>query len=1374
MLALRTLSPLNIWLFLAFIVVAANAHSKILLDADKLDSIAHFRAFAPTIEDDQKLPLTLFVTTDTQGYVWFSVDPNILRYDGYQIKTYSLDSFGDPGSCYIPFVFKDVDDVMWAGNCALHRYNSQEDNFDTFNITGGRDIRSIVDNGEGSLWLGGDSLLSLFNKESMSITYSAQIDTDLVILSLAYDRERAELWLTSTQGVFRFDTRSKQLIKIKTPLDGQFQNFRLRDTTLDTQNKELWVATPKGLLKVNTLDESVKRYLPTDSVNSLPTQDTTTTAMDSAGNIWIGLEKEGVCLYRRKRDDFTCLRSAFGKNLKVPVATIEDIHEDDRGSIWMAVNNYGAIRITPDLEKFRVLKDSFSNRVDEYFANTTDGVALDNGELWFATDGGGINIFDRKTGQLRNIRHDPKNKNSLPTNSVISLDQDHEGYIWASFWAGGISRIDPRTMTFNNYTANDDQQDGRSGLVNDNTFVVKADQRGGVWISVWDYGLQYFDGNNERFYDYSSRKYEGGVVNGGIEQIEVFENEVWVVGVSGLEKLDLKSGFATTVLKGPSYALTSIYFNSPDEVYLGSRSGLIRYNLLTKEEHRYTTEHGLSDDNVYYLTKDQFGKLWVATGNGISVFDESTESFKRFYQKDGLVGNNMNAFGKFLHVEDMLFTNAKTGVNVINPSDLPDNTLAPKTIISHVHIIAEEQRKHTLISKDIKGLNDPEIRYKNNALDFTFVGLSYIFPERTRYRYRLLGWKEVFTEVGASERVARYTNLKPGAYSFEVYSANDNGVWDTKGDRFSFTILAPWYATWWAIILFLMLGVSIIYALAQLRLAAKIQSEKELSAKVEAELSAKVKEKTSQLEQQAIELKETGKSLAKLNAELEERVEHRTEELQVEINERKLAESKLFHMAFHDSLTGLPNRQWLIKRIKKALQCCSQSKGYRFCLMMLDGDRFKQINDTHGHIVGDQLLVSAAARLSELLSGKQYATRLGGDEFTVLAEELENTEEMERLAASIVKAFQAPFCLDSHEIYFHMSIGLTICDERYTSVPSVMRDADIAMYFVKDKEKGNFKIFDKEMRNENQSMAELESDLHKAIEEKQLFLVYQPLINLDTNRVSGFEALVRWRHPKRGLVLPYDFISLAEETGLIWDVGAYVLDEACRQVCEWHNMWLNLGLDSDEKPTISVNVSTGQFRRRDFLALVDETIERHGMDSSYLKLEITESVLMENNKVIRTLIDELYLRKIDLAIDDFGTGYSSLAYLNEIPVQQIKIDKKFIDAIDCTASGGTNEDALAIVKATIGLGRSLRKVVTAEGIESRQQLDALREFGCDFAQGYYIAKPLVPEDAEKLLSVHFEDNKENRKLTRDDLLTRYKNALSSRKPRLRDKRPQGQ
>ncbi len=1347
-----------------------NTYSTISLIADNTESIAHFRAFKPIVDDNQTSPLVTHTLEDSQGYIWMAGDPILVRYDGYEFKSYLREGFGRIGSCGIPFIHKSNNGTLWAGDCGLHRFDTFKDTFVAYEVINKNQvINHIIDYKPNQLLIAGDKFgFFMFDTLKNEVVTNTKFDKiygqDIDVTSLAYDQKNDTIWLLSTKGLYSYD-QSKQAINLVYDLSPYvYGKFDLRDMSFDKLTGYLWVATVDGLLKVNTESGAVKKYGTGKDKKGLPTSLTTTTFIDSNNNLWVGTEKSGLCLHKPKSDTFICIESSITKPNAIPVATIEDISEDSEGSLWISANQYGSVRITPDQEKIITLKDTFSNEIKNYFPHTFDAIVRGNGDVWLATDGGGINIYNYNDRSIRTIKNIPDNPNSLPSNSVISLTQDENGYIWAGFWAGGISKIDPDSMVFTNYYTN--CIDSNNCLNGNNVFVVEADLKGGLWISVWGYGLQYLDIKKNQFSPFiTDENSEKRTDNQNVVSVVIKNNKAWIAGSSGLEYYDYEEEKYVPVLIGEDYSLTSILIDD-NRFYLGSRIGLYIYNIETKDIEFYDKENGLVDNVVFYLKKDKNEKIWIATSNGISIFNTQDRTFTSITKKDGLVSNVLSTYGEFFEINNKIYTTSKNGINIIDPNDLPRKLKPPKTVLSSVKPIINKNDELHISENQFVHLNNPDISHNYNSLQFDFTSLSFVFPEKNKFRYRLLGWKDSFTEVDSYKRTVRFTNLAPGEYIFEVFSSNSSGVWDKTGYQYPFTILAPWYKQWWVLFIFISLLISLIYFLVQFKIAIRLKKEKELSAQVERELSNKVDEKTSQLQEQALELKRTSDSLSLLNAELESRVDKRTAELQVEISERRVAESKLFHMAFHDSLTGLPNREWLIQRMEKTLAHAQTNYTFKYCLMFLDGDRFKQINDTHGHIVGDQLLISASNRLSSLLGDNQYVTRLGGDEFTVFSEGITSEDQMIELANSIISAFMSPFCIENNNIHFHVSIGIVICDYRYQLVTSILRDADIAMYKAKEQGKGSYKLFDTEMRTITLSLAELENDLHNAIEKNEFFLMYQPVIDLKTNCVVGFEALIRWEHPVNGLVPPLDFIPLAEETGLIWEIGAWVIDESLRQMREWHD------ISSAIKPTIAVNISSGQLRDAIFLEMLDEKINKHNVNPGYLKLELTESVLMENNETVSVLINELNHRNIDLAIDDFGTGYSSLAYLNEIPVQQIKIDKRFIDAIDATASGDVNQDALAIVKATISLGKSLRKQVTAEGIESERQLDALRKFGCDFAQGYFIAKPLYSADAKELLNVNsrYDVNNLNRKLDRDTLLFRYKSALKLRSDRLRDKR----
>lgn len=455
-----------------------------------------------------------------------------------------------------------------------------------------------------------------------------------------------------------------------------------------------------------------------------------------------------------------------------------------------------------------------------------------------------------------------------------------------------------------------------------------------------------------------------------------------------------------------------------------------------------------------------------------------------------------------------------------------------------------------------------------------------------------------------------------------------------------------------------------------------------------------------------------------------EQAERHIEELSRHIAEqdrisKALQESKdhFRHAAFHDQLTNLPNRALLTEHIKLAIERPRSRDEQFFALLFLDLDRFKNINDSLGHIAGDQLLVATARCLEDCMRPMDTVARLGGDEFAILLDGLESVHDAILVAERIQQALTRPFILNGHEVFVTTSIGITLSNTGYEDPENVLRDADTAMYRAKESGKARFEVFDSSMHSHAVALLQLENDLRRAIERREFRVYYQPIIDLETDEVSGFEALVRWYHPERGLVPPDEFISIAEETGLIVDVGIGVLRESCRQLQEWHS---TLGL----KPlSVAVNLSAKQFAQPDLVNQVKQILQETGLDAQYLKLEITETVVMENAEVARNMLSQLCALGVQLSIDDFGTGYSSLSYLHRFPVRTLKIDRSFIGRMSA------NGENCEVVKTINTLANNLGMSVVAEGIETETQLAQLKAMGCGYGQGYIFSRPLMAEAA---------------------------------------------
>lgn len=444
-----------------------------------------------------------------------------------------------------------------------------------------------------------------------------------------------------------------------------------------------------------------------------------------------------------------------------------------------------------------------------------------------------------------------------------------------------------------------------------------------------------------------------------------------------------------------------------------------------------------------------------------------------------------------------------------------------------------------------------------------------------------------------------------------------------------------------------------------------------------------------------------------------------------DVTARNELADRLEWQAFHDPLTGLRNRTWFMNRFEGNLAVAEQTcQG----ILFLDLDNFKRINDSFGHEAGDQLLIQFADRLRRCLGEAEVPVRLGGDEFIVMLGEGATERTAIAVAERIASALTTAFTLGEQEVFMTVSIGVAIRSKRHQEPADLLRDADVAVYWAKNQGKASCALFEPRMNLRSLERVNLETDLRRALQREEFRVHYQPVVNLQTGQVDGVEALVRWQHPQRGLVPPGEFIPLAEETGLILPLGRWVLEEACRQLKQWHAMRPN-----GPWPFVSVNLSPRQFQQPELVEQVASVLRQHQLPTGALKLEITENVVLGDLQMVIATMEELRGLGVQLALDDFGTGYSSLNHLRRLPVGTLKIAGSFMEGL------GERPEAAAIVKSIVGLAKTLNMMVTCEGVEHAEQLALLRTLGCDRVQGYYLARPMPAEAVETLLERRLPD-----------------------------------
>ena len=438
-----------------------------------------------------------------------------------------------------------------------------------------------------------------------------------------------------------------------------------------------------------------------------------------------------------------------------------------------------------------------------------------------------------------------------------------------------------------------------------------------------------------------------------------------------------------------------------------------------------------------------------------------------------------------------------------------------------------------------------------------------------------------------------------------------------------------------------------------------------------------------------------------------------------DLTHRKALERRLLQNAFYDQLTGLPNRGLLTHRLDLAVDRAAHGEG-GFTVLMVGLDRFKRVNDGLGREAGDELLRQVGERIRLCLRPDSMLARVSGDEFVILLDDTNQAADALRCSGCILDALQQPFMLSAGEVFVSASIGIALSSASYSKSEDVLRDATIAMYRVKDTRAGGCEVFDLDMHAQAMERLRVERDLRRAMERDEIGVYYQPVISLVSGRIAGFEALARWNHPERGVVGPEDFIPLAEETGIIFQLGMRVLEDACRTLVEWQRLpgWGDLHM--------AVNLSARQFATAELADRVEEVLRATGLSPSSLKLEITESVILQHSPVVTETMVRLKRLGVQLFLDDFGTGYSSLSYLHRLPLDALKIDRSFV-----TAHAGP--EAMHLVRTIVAMAQALGVAVVTEGVETPETLAALRALQCEYAQGYYFAAPLEPAQAEALL-----------------------------------------
>ncbi|AEF53955.1 EAL domain-containing protein [Marinomonas posidonica] len=1259
-------SQLLLWLFVVCPTHASNAYSNTLQPNIKLDHL--------TTEDGLSQNHVLAILQDRQGFMWFATRDGLNRYDGNTFVVYknNADNPNTISSNSVQDLIEDNQGHLWAAtnNSGVNKFNPRTERFTRYrhepnntNSLSSNSVESIFQDKNKNFWFGtSDSGLNKFDSLSNTFTlYSKDTAGHFVgrITDITED-EKGNIWFVGAKGLFKLDPQSEQIVRASETIESLSGDHVYADNS-----GNLWILSwsPAALVKFNIEAATFTQY-PLESLGLFSAN----LLADGNKGFWIP-SKSGLYYFDRATAHFSSVFQHDSSNPNgLNDSSVTSIFKDTSGLLWLGTVNGGVNLVDFRQQQFGLLQNQdtkpnsiLSGRVAEVYAESDD-------IIWVGFWPRGLSKIDQRSGTITNYLPDQNSSQSLsPGLYISSIQKDSHGFLWLGGWEGGLDRYEETTGEFKHFRHDPDNP---NSLLSNHVLEIYKDQDGILWLGQFG-GLSRFDPETEQFTHYTHDSSDANSL-GGKNVRAIYPDgsgALWIGTWDGvLSHFDKHSETFVNYL--PDYldvnklqggSIRSIHLDRMNTLWVGASDGLYKLNQQNQIFTRYTENQGLPSSNVEGVLEDSQGHLWVSTKNGLSQFNVQTGTFRNYAAENGLQSNDFSQNSHAQAPNGQIFFGGSKGLNAFFPEQIIDNPFVPPIAITDLKIFNKPVAidPESVLTQAIQYTDSLTLSYQDAIFSMEFSALSYANAENNQYRYKLEGLEQDWNQVSSKQRLAIYTNLDAGNYLFRVQASNSDGVWNNQGVKLPIVIMPPWWRSAWFISLMIALILTLVVSTYRVRI----------------------------------------KNLKQRTAEIE-------------------------HLAYHDMLTSLPNRRLFLNKLDQVLTDVQHSE-HHGVLMLIDLDNFKNLNDTHGHDVGDQLLKEVAKRLQLTIRKKDCVARFGGDEFMIMLTNLSSNPEkvnnhINRVADKVLDTICQPVIIDGHTHHITPSIGITVFNSAQNNPQELQKQADIAMYQAKKNGRNNFRYFDPDMQIAIAEQTALETAMRQGIKEQQFFLHYQA--QYDSKKgIVGAEALLRWQHPKLGLIPPNQFIPLAEESGLILPIGDWVLEKACEQLKTWSMEPKTQDLN------LAVNVSQYQFRQSDFVEKLHRILQQTKAPPCRLKIEMTESLLIED---IDDSINKIYALKslgVEFSLDDFGTGYSSLSYLTRLPLQQLKIDRSFIANLP-----NSHDDAI-VVQTIITMAQSLQLSVIAEGVETEAQREFLEQKGCCAYQGYLMSKPVSLKDFEDLL-----------------------------------------
>lgn len=1230
------------------------------------------------------------VVQDRSGLIWIATLGGLNVYDGYGFRVVSSDP-RDPNALagvYVNNIHEDRHGNLWIAGFhgwldSLNQDTGKLTHHDPALYGGKRNaiagVTAFLEADKG-LWVGTSTGLHFYDWHSGEFELNAherRTGTSIGRVGALAPASAEAMWVGTPQGLSLFNPESGVSWSVAERLPETAEWSRSLVAALHRDDDgPLWIGTSSsGLIRFvpQSGEFEVYRHDP-ERPNSLASDNVTDIMRDSSGRLWVSNHAGGLSLFVGGTRGFRVYRHDPNDPDSLPHDDVWSLYQDQSGLIWIGTAGAGLAQINPSTSRFNSLRQVPRNSNSLSHSFVWDIQQDAEGAIWFASLAG-LDRYDPETGEFRHFQPAPGDP-SPTANQLQSLHIDDAGQFWVGSVDGHLYVFEPSTGSFENIA----REGAPAGRFSTNRVWYIGEGYGGrVWVSV-PQGLFAVDSETRKIVESIKPSPEIPMLGTAVRtSIKDPGGGLWFGGGgSGLIRYHPGAGVTGILSHDPdnpaslSYnVVRSLHIDEGGNLWAGTINGLNRLSAENRESLRnhftlYTRQQDLPDNTVYGILPGDAGRLWLSSNQGLTRFDPESGETTVFDVADGLAANELNGGAELKARDGRLYFGSVEGVSYFRAGDMPQNDHAPNVRLMRLEIAGTPHDSAAgAIHADPKSLDHTQ---NNIALEFTAT--DYHQPQKNEFSYRLLGLRDQWTAPGKRREVS-YTNLAPGQYAFQARASNNDGVWGEPATLLSFRIAPPPWQTWWAYTLYAIATTTLLFAWQRYQ-SNKLRREREFS-----------------------EALGQAQSLADANYRL------------------------ALRYAQYDKLTGLPNRDSLLDALDRYIRIARETDE---CvgLLLINLERFKQINESFGFDTGDRLLQSIARRLQTRLRDNDYLARVGNDEFAVVTQATRADQSRawySRLATRLLDAVREPIEAGDTMISPKARIGAAIYPLDATVPDELLNCANVAVNAAQRSGMGAVVRFDADLLGTGRERMALESRLERALKRGEFTLHYQPIVNLSTGDLAGLEALIRWPGPDGRMEPPSRFIPVAEEAGLIVDIGAWVLEEACRQ---WQD-WSENGL---EAPWISVNVSARQLGQPSLGRRFKSILDRHGVPASALKVEITESAMLDHPRDTAAHLTKLRDIGIAIAVDDFGTGYSSLSHLKTLPLDALKIDRSFILDLE------SNEQSRTIVASTIQLAHELGLTVVAEGVEEQAVTVHLKSLGCEMAQGFLIARPLPADELE--------------------------------------------